>query len=133
MEHFHYRLNCDSKPYQALPGCVAYALHNPFKERLEWLQQQDIITLLCVDETAEWCNSFMLVLKPNGKDKLCLHLARLNQTIIRPVHRESICNDILPKLNNLQYLSFIDASSGYHNLKLDERSSYLTTFAWQSG
>ena len=39
-------------------------------------------------------------------------------------------NDIFPKLNNVQYLYLIDASSGYHNLKLDERSSFLTTFAY---
>ena len=38
-------------------------------------------------------------------------------------------NDILPKLNNVQCLSLIDASLGYHNLKLDKQSSYLTTFA----
>ena len=38
-------------------------------------------------------------------------------------------NDILPKLNNVQYMSIIDVSLGYHNLKLDKQSSYLTTFA----
>ena len=42
-------------------------------------------------------------------------------------------NDILPKLNNAQCLSLIDVSFGYHNLKLDKRSSYLTTFACQFG
>ena len=42
-------------------------------------------------------------------------------------------NDILPKLNNMQYMSIIDASSGYHNLKLDKQSSYLTTFACPFG
>ena len=33
----------------------------------------------------------------------------------------------------MQYMSIIDASSGYHNLKLDMQSSYLTTFACQFG
>ena len=42
-------------------------------------------------------------------------------------------NDIFPKLNNVQYLCLIDARSGYYNLKLDERSSYLTTFSCQFG
>ena len=32
----------------------------------------------------------------------------------------------------VSYLSIIDGSSGYHNLKLDEKS-YLTTFACQFG
>ena len=30
-------------------------------------------------------------------------------------------------------MSIIDASSGYHNLKLDEKSSYLSTFACPFG
>ena len=42
-------------------------------------------------------------------------------------------NNILLKLNNVQYMSIIDVSSGYHNLKLDEKSSYLTTFACPFG
>ena len=42
-------------------------------------------------------------------------------------------NDILPRLNNVKYMSIIDTSSGYHNLKSDEKSSYLTTFACPFG
>ena len=85
----------------------------------------DIITPLGVDETSEWCNSFVLVPfvlvpKANGKVRLCLDPARLNQAIIRPVHRGPTLNDILPKLNNVQYMSIINASSGYHYLKLDK-------------
>ena len=37
------------------------------------------------------------------------------------------------KLNNVKYLSLRDASSSDNNLNLDERSSYLTTFACQFG
>ena len=89
----------------------------------------DIITPLGIDETMEWCNTFGLVYKANGKVRLCLDPARLNQALIRPVHWGPTLNDILPKLNNVQYMSIIDASSGYHNLKLDKQSSYLTTFS----
>ena len=42
-------------------------------------------------------------------------------------------NDILQKLNNVQYMSIIDVSSGYHNLTLDKKSSCLTTFACPFG
>ena len=93
----------------------------------------DIITPLGIDETMEWCNSFVLVPKANGKVRLCLDPARLNQALIRPVHRSPTLNNILPKLNNVQYMSIIDASSGYHNLKLDKQSSYLTTFSCPFG
>ena len=83
--------------------------------------------------TSEWCNSFVLVPKTNGKVRFCLDPVHLNQALIRQIHRGPTLNDILPKLNNAKYLSVIDASSGYHNLEPDERSSYLTMFACQFG
>ena len=125
---FSLQLKLDSKPYQAPPGHVA-----PFQKEVQRLQELDIITLLGVDETAEWCNSFVLVPKANSKVWLCLDPAGLNQALIRPIHRGPSLNDILPKLNNVQYASIIDASSGYHNLKLDKQSSYITTFTCPFG
>ena len=71
----------------------------------------------------------MLVPKADEKVRLCLDPAQLHQALIRPVHREPTFNGILPKHNNVKYLSLIDVSSGYHNLKLHEKSSYLTMFA----
>ena len=126
---FSLQLKPNSKPYQASPRCIAYALQKLFREELEWLQKMDIIAPLGVDDMAEWCNSFVLVPKVNGKVQLCLDPVWLNQALIRPIHRGLTLNDILQKLNNMQYMSIINASSGYHNLKLDKQPSYLTTFA----
>ena len=127
------QLKPDSKPYQVPPRHVAYVLQKLFKEELNWLQKMDIITPLGVDKTVEWCNSYVLVPKGNGKVRLCLDPVRLKQALIRPIHRGPMLNDILSKLNNVQYMSIIDASSGYHNLKLDKKSSYLTTFTCPFG
>ena len=33
----------------------------------------------------------------------------------------------------MKYLSLLDKSLGYHNLKVDERLPYLKMFAWQFG
>ena len=60
---FSKQLKPDHKPYQAPPRCVAYALQKAFNEELERLQKLDIIVLIGVDESAEWCNSFVLVPK----------------------------------------------------------------------
>ena len=95
---------------------LAYALQKPFKEESEQHKQQDIITPLGIDETAEWCSSFVLVSKSNGKVRLCLDPARLNQVLIRPLQLEPTLNDILPKLNNAHYLPLIVVGSVYHNL-----------------
>ena len=129
---FLLQLKHDSKPYQVPLRCVAYVLQKLFKDELDLLQKLDIITPLGVDETVEWYNSFVLVPKANGKVRLCLDPLRLNQALIRPVHRGPTLNDIMPRLNIIKYKSIIDASSGYHNLKLDEKL-YLTTFACPFG
>ena len=49
------------------------------------------------------------------------------------MHSGPTVNDIIPKLVHVRDLTLTDANSGYHNLKLDERSSYLITFASQLG
>ena len=87
----------DSKPYQVPPRHVAYKLQKPFRKELEWLQQQDIKTPLDMNETAEWCNSFALVPNSKGKVRLCLNPVRLNQALIRPMHRGHTLNVILAK------------------------------------
>ena len=130
---FSLQFKPDSRPYQVPGRHVAYVLQKLFKDKLDRLQQLDIIRPIGVDETAEWCNSFVLVPKANRKVRLCLDPVQLNQALIIPIHRGPTLNNILPKLNNARYLSLIDASSGYHNLKLDKKSFYLTTFACQFG
>ena len=91
---FSLQLKPDSKPCQAPLRCVAYVLQKPFKEDLRCLQEMDIITPLGVDERSEWCNNFVLVPKANGKVRLCLDPAQLNQALIRPVHRGVTLIDI---------------------------------------
>ena len=110
-----------------------YGLQKPFKMELDKLKnkQTNIIILLCLDKTSEWDNSFVLVLTSNRKARICINLARFNEALARPLHRGYTINDKFPKLTFTHYLTFTDASSGHHNLKLDKKSSYLTTYAGQ--
>ena len=73
---FSLQLKPDSKPYQALLRCVAYTLQKLFQEEFKRLQKLDIIVSLGVDESAEKCNSFVLVPKANGMVKLCTSTSR---------------------------------------------------------
>ena len=52
---------------------------------------------------------------------------------IGPVHGGPTTNDIFPKLTDMHDPTLIDASSGYHNLKLDEKSSHLTKLVCHFG
>ena len=56
---------------------------------------------LGIDETAEWCNSFVEVPRLNGMVSLCFDPARLNQELIWPIHRVPTLNGIICKLTNV--------------------------------
>ena len=55
---FKLQLREGSHPYINLPIRVAYAPQDPLCEELDRLQKQQIIVLLDVDETSEWCKNF---------------------------------------------------------------------------
>ena len=54
---------------------------------------------------------------------------RLNISANNTLQRGSTLNYILLRLAGVRYLTLIDVHSGYHNLKLDEQSLYLTTLS----
>ena len=118
-----------SKPYQALSRHSMYALQQSFRKELERLQKQQVVMSLEIDELSDWCNSIVLVSKPNMNIWLCLDPTRLNQMPIELVHRALTINEIQPCLANMKYLMIIEANSGYHSLNLDDKSLYLATFA----
>ena len=55
------------------------------------------------------------------------------QVLSRSVHRGPTLNDILLRLAGVKYFTLINAISGYHSLKLNKISSYLTTFSCPFG
>ena len=128
-----FQVEDDMKLYQVSPRHVVYALQEPFVRELERLQDQQMLAPLGLYATVKWCESFVTVPNPNGTVHLCLVPIRLNQALTWPVHKGPPINDILSKLTNACFMTIIDVSSGYHNLKPDKKSSYLTTFAYQFG
>ena len=52
------------------------------------------------------------------------------KVLISPGEGGSNLSDILPRLAGVNHFTFINARSGYHNLKLDNQSSYLSIFSY---
>ena len=67
-----------------------------------------------------------LCLCPTSQLWQCFEPARLNQVLIRPVHRGSTVSSIPSKLTCTQ---LINVCLGYHSLNLDSELSYLTIFS----
>ena len=67
------------------------------------------------------------ILKPN-KLQLCIDPRDLNKAIKRPKYHMPMLEEILPTLTKAKVFTVLDAKDGVHHVKLDDASSYLTTF-----
>ena len=76
-------------------------------------------------ETPEWLNSFMIVKKPNGNLRVCLHPTDLNKHIIRPVCNMYTLEDIIDKLKDATHFSIFDSTKSFFHVPLDEASKKL--------
>ena len=123
---FKLRFKEGSCPYQVPPRVVAYAIQQQLKEGLDRLQEQQILVPLDVDKT-----SVVQQLHSGAKKWQSVIMPRTSQNpkvLMRLVQRRLILNDILHRLVGGKYLTLTVASLGYYSLKLDKKSSYVTTF-----
>ena len=90
------------------------------------MESQNIIAR--VTKPTDWVNSLVVREKENGRLRLCLDPKDLNKAIKREHHPILTLEEITPNLTGAKLFSTLDARNGYWNIKLDEESSYLTTF-----
>jgi hypothetical protein len=71
----------------------------------------------------------MLIVKNKpGKLRICIDPRDSNTAIKRSRYRMSTLEDILPNFANAKILSVLGAKEGFWHIKLDESSSFLTSF-----
>ena len=80
-----------------------------------------------VNEPTPWLSSTVTIIKP-GKIRICIDPRDLNKAILHLKYQMPTLKEVLPKLANAKLFSAIDAKDGFHQVKLDEQSSYHTMF-----
>ncbi|XP_062610827.1 uncharacterized protein K02A2.6-like [Saccostrea cucullata] len=116
----------DAIPAIHPPRRIPQALGDRFKTELDRIEK--LLVIAKVDTPTHWVNSMVVVEKPSGALRSCLDPRDLNKVIHRPHYPLKTLNDILPELAGARYFTKLDARSGYWTIKLDDDSSYLTTF-----
>ena len=96
------------------------------KAEIQRLAKLGIITP--VNTPTNWISSMVVVLKSNDKVRLCIDPKPLNKALNRNNHPIPTIEDVLPELSKARVFTVADAKSGFWQVKLDEESSYLTTF-----
>ncbi|KAK5853431.1 hypothetical protein PBY51_007214 [Eleginops maclovinus] len=128
-----YKLEIDDtvKPVQLPKRRVPVAMMKPLKAELQDLQRRGIITP--VECSTDWINGMVVVQKQNGKPRICIDPRPLNKALKRSHFPLQTIEDILPDLAKAKVFTVCDVKSGFWHVKLDEESSFLTTFATPFG
>ena len=125
-------LKDDAVPVVNPPRRVPEALKSKLKAELDTMESGHIIAK--VTEPTDWVNSLVVVEKPKtGKLRICLDPKALNEAIRRPHYPMFTLDDVTSKLTNATCFSILDITHAYWSVKLDEASSYLTTFSTPFG
>ena len=120
-------LKPDAVPVINAPRRIPVALRERFRTELTRMENAGIVAKVTCP--TNWVNSFVIVEKPKTKSlRICLDPKALNDTIRRPHYPMRTFDEVLSELSEAAYFSVLDATSGYWSLKLEDKSSYLTTF-----
>lgn len=107
------------------PRRVPVAYRQQLKQQIDELIADGIISK--VDTHTDWVSNIVLV-RRNGKMRICLDPTELNKAFKRPNYQMPTVEEILPELARAKVFSTVDATRGFWQLPLDHDSSMLTTF-----
>ena len=113
------------------PRRVAVAKRAQLKKELD--RQVEVGLLAKVNEPTDWVNSLVIAKKSNWKMRLCIDPKDLNKEIKREHFQISTKEEMPGKLANASSFSNLDATSGFHQIRLDRPSLLLTTFNTTNG
>ena len=123
-----YRIRLDDTvdPIQHAPRRVPVALRDRLKTTLDDMVRDDIIE--AVEKPTEWISSMVVITKKDNKLRICLDPKDLNHAIRRENYQLPTIEDIATRLHGAKVFTVLDVRHGFWHVRLDERSSYLTTF-----
>ena len=102
------------------------AMCDILKKKLDWMEKEQFITK--VTELTDWVNSLACSWKANGDLSICPDLKDLNKTIKHTYYKILTVEEITNAFAGSKFFSKLDAMSAFWCIRLDEESSYLTTF-----
>ena len=109
------------------PPCrLPIALQEAVKKELDSLVEADV--LAPVSKPTRWVSSMVVVEKKNSKIRICLDPHDLNKAIMRNYYPLPTIEQVAARLNKAKMFTVLDAKTGFWQIKLDQQSSYLTTF-----
>lgn len=127
----HLEVDPSVTPNVAAARKIPVALRDKVKNELEKLVKKKVIEP--VNEPTLWVSALALVVKKNGRLRICIDPRPLNKALKRTHFQLPVLDGLLPELADGKVFSTLDLRDGFWRLKLDEASSSVTTFATPYG
>ena len=106
------RLRPNAQPYNLAPPCrISAPLLGPLKEELKRIETNHIVT--SVTTPIGWCSLIEIVLKPNGKIRICVDYKRLNYSVMREQFTMPTVDEITAKMTGSKVFSALDCSLAF--------------------
>ena len=127
---YHFQIDPSVTPKQT-PWCsIPGYLKEAFKQEIDKMLQAGV--LKPVHEATPWINSLVLVESKDRSSNMKLHIwlvpTNLNKVITREPYHFRTPEDVAHLLADACIMTVCDCKKGYWLQKLDEASSFLTTF-----
>ena len=122
---YHIALREEAQPFAlSTPRRVAVPLLKRVRQELDRMVKMGVISK--VNQPTEWCAGMVVVLKSNGRVRICVDLTRLNMSVKRERHPLPAVDQILAQLAGAKLFSKLDANSGFWQIPLAPESSLLS-------
>ena len=112
---------------------IPYHIREKVKHAIHQLVADDIIEKVPPTQATPWISAIVAVPKKDGTVRICVDMRKANCAIQRVRYLIPTVADISQALNGCKFFSKLDLSQAYHQLELDERSRYITTFSTHVG
>ena len=135
LKHQQITLNIDEtvQPTAEAQRRIPYHIREKVKHAIHQLVADDIIEKVPRTQATPWISAIVAVPKKDGTVRICVDMRKANCAIQRVRYLIPTVADISQALNGCKFFSKLDLSQAYHQLELDERSRYITTFSTHVG
>ena len=123
---YRIRVDTDVQPAVHPPRRIPVAIHSALKEKLDEMVADGVIAP--VTEATDWVSSMVVVHKPSGALRICIDPKHLNQAIKREHYHLPTMEKLTTRLGRAKVFTVLDASNGFWQIPLDDKSSMLTCF-----
>lgn len=110
---------------------LPFRLEEKVFKKLDQMVKDEII--VPVVEPTEWVSRMLVVGKPDGDVRICLDPSELNKAILRQHFAVPTIEQLFGKIGKAKYFCSLDAASGFYQIPLSDRASYLCTMATPRG